>query len=178
MGLPIHRTPSRLPRRFPVGATYVVEGYGGEAGDLRVIARYVVLPGGRRINVPADLSSLRSPRALPFRRRSNSKQSQAKGRIASGGKNSLVGEEPVSGPGVDCMAPGEAPQPLTLNHPALSPGRVKRPGFSYSKRRGRVWTHLFGNRLKNIRPNRGLLFGPDDQIVAMNHLRAAAKAEN
>jgi hypothetical protein len=37
--------PKHLPRRFPVGATYVVdEGYGGEDGDLRVISRYVVLP--------------------------------------------------------------------------------------------------------------------------------------
>src|ERR1700691_2953328 len=53
MGLPIYRMPGRLPRRFPVGATYVVEGFGGAEGDLRVIARYVVLPGGRRINVPA-----------------------------------------------------------------------------------------------------------------------------
>ena len=49
--------PSQLPRRFPVGATYVVEGFGGAEGDLRVIARYVVLPGGRRINVPIDLSN-------------------------------------------------------------------------------------------------------------------------
>ena len=39
MGLPM------LPRRFPVGAKYVVEGYGGEKGNLRLIARYVVLPG-------------------------------------------------------------------------------------------------------------------------------------
>jgi hypothetical protein len=90
MGLPIYRMPGRLPRRFPVGATYVVEGFGGAEGDLRVIARYVVLPGGRRINVPADLSSPGSPRALPFRRRSNSKQSQVKGRIASGGKKSAA----------------------------------------------------------------------------------------
>jgi hypothetical protein len=45
MGLPIDRLSSRLPRRFPVGAKYVVEGYGGEEGKLRVIARYVVLPG-------------------------------------------------------------------------------------------------------------------------------------
>jgi hypothetical protein len=37
MGLPI------LPRRFPVGAKYVVEGYGGEKGNLRLIARYVVV---------------------------------------------------------------------------------------------------------------------------------------
>ena len=67
MGLPIHRTPSRLPRRFPIRATYVVEGYGGEEGDLRVTARYVVLPGGRRINVPADLSQSVSARARAFR---------------------------------------------------------------------------------------------------------------
>ena len=57
MGLPIDRLFSRLPRRFPVGAKYVVEGYGGEEGNLRLIARYVVLPGGRRINVPADLTN-------------------------------------------------------------------------------------------------------------------------
>jgi hypothetical protein len=68
MGLPIDRLSSRLPRRFPVGAKYVVEGYGGEEGNLRVIARYVVLPGGRRINVPADLSQPASPRARAFRR--------------------------------------------------------------------------------------------------------------
>ena len=43
---------SRLPDRLPVGATYVVEGFGGDEGNFRVIARYIVLPGGRRINVP------------------------------------------------------------------------------------------------------------------------------
>ena len=68
-----------LPRRFPVGAKYVVEGYGGEKGNLRLIARYIVLPGGRRINVPADLSQPASSRALAFRRRSNSKRSHAEG---------------------------------------------------------------------------------------------------
>ena len=51
MGLPIYRH-KELPRRFPVGAKYVVEGYGGEEGSLRIIARYIVLPSGRRINVP------------------------------------------------------------------------------------------------------------------------------
>ena len=73
MGLPI------LPRRFLVGAKYVVEGYGGEKGNLRLIARYVVLPGGQRINVPADLSQPVSPRAMALRRRSNSTRSHAKG---------------------------------------------------------------------------------------------------
>ena len=60
--------PSQLPRRFPVGATYVVEGFGGAEGDLRVIARYVVLPGGRRIDVPTNFSN-----AAARRRSSSSK---------------------------------------------------------------------------------------------------------
>jgi hypothetical protein len=55
MSLPTNRLSTPLPKRFPVGARYVVEGRGGENGHLRVFSRYVVLPGGRRINVPADL---------------------------------------------------------------------------------------------------------------------------
>jgi len=51
MALPKSRSERRLPRRFPVGAKYVVEGYGGAEGQLRVIARYVILPGGRRISL-------------------------------------------------------------------------------------------------------------------------------
>ena len=86
MGISINRSPGQLPRRFPVGATYVVEGYGGEEGQLRVIARYVVLPGGRRINVPADVSTLAAPRVLAFRRRAGAKQSSPKNRPASSGK--------------------------------------------------------------------------------------------
>jgi hypothetical protein len=77
MSASTYRTPTRLPRRFPVGAKYVVEGYGGEEGNFRVIARYVVLPGGRRINVPPDISAPQ-PRALAFRRRTNAKQSAPK----------------------------------------------------------------------------------------------------
>jgi hypothetical protein len=56
MRLPIDRQSSPLPKRFPVGARYVVEGRGGEDGHLRVFSRYIVLPGGQRINVPSDLS--------------------------------------------------------------------------------------------------------------------------
>ena len=58
MRLPIDRQSSPLPKRFPVGARYVVEGRGGEDGHLRVFSRYIVLPGGQRINVPSDLSKL------------------------------------------------------------------------------------------------------------------------
>jgi hypothetical protein len=56
MRLPIDRQSSPLPKRFPVGARYVVEGRGGEDGHLRVVSRYIVLPGGQRINVPSDPS--------------------------------------------------------------------------------------------------------------------------
>jgi len=56
MRLPIDRQSSPLPKRFPVGARYVVEGRGGEDGHLRVFSRYIVLPGGQRINIPSDLS--------------------------------------------------------------------------------------------------------------------------
>jgi hypothetical protein len=85
MGSSTYRTSTRLPQRFPVGAKYVVEGYGGDEGNFRVIARYVVLPGGRRINVPADISSP-PPRALAFRRRANAKQSPPKNLATANGK--------------------------------------------------------------------------------------------
>ena len=56
---------NRLPKSFPVGAVYVVEGKGGQHGRLNVSARYVVLPSGKRIDVAAK------PReaAAPVRRR-------------------------------------------------------------------------------------------------------------
>jgi hypothetical protein len=80
MRLPTSDTPSRLPRRLPIGATYVVEGFGGGEGKLRVIARYVLLPDGQRINIPADLSSSMA-RSLPFRRRPDAnKRSQGANR--------------------------------------------------------------------------------------------------
>ena len=58
MRSPIDRSAGALPKRFPVGARYVVEGRGGEEGRLRVFSRYVVLPGGQRINVPSNFGPL------------------------------------------------------------------------------------------------------------------------
>jgi hypothetical protein len=40
-----------LPKSFPVGAVYVVEGRGGQYGHLRISARYLVLPDGQRVEV-------------------------------------------------------------------------------------------------------------------------------
>jgi hypothetical protein len=70
VGAPSNYRPSQLPRRYPVGATYVVEGVGGAEGHLRIIARYIVLPGGRRINVPALrlVSPVPTLKALPNQR--------------------------------------------------------------------------------------------------------------
>ena len=69
MNLPAKRQPSRLPKRFPVGSTYVVEGRGGENGQLLVLSRYVVLPSGQRINVAADFGGPASPRSRGGSRR-------------------------------------------------------------------------------------------------------------
>jgi len=75
-----------LPERLPIGATYVVEGRGGAEGNFRTIARYVVLPSGRRINVPADPHRPAAARALPLRNRANAEQSAASGRYRGGQK--------------------------------------------------------------------------------------------
>ena len=91
MNAPIDGLPEHLPHRFPVGATYVVEGYGGEEGYLRVISRYVVLPGGRRINVPsADRPSVPA-RAIGFRRGAKPKQSRAKSLFRARAKKFATG---------------------------------------------------------------------------------------
>ena len=78
MSIQTREVVSRLPDRLPVGATYVVEGFGGDEGNFRVIARYILLPSGQRINVPADLSSQPAPRAVAFRRRASTKKSQSR----------------------------------------------------------------------------------------------------
>lgn len=70
----------RLPKSFPVGAVYVVEGTGGHYGCLSVSARYVVMPSGKRIDVPVKP---REMAAAPARRHLRLVSS---GRPASGRK--------------------------------------------------------------------------------------------
>jgi hypothetical protein len=55
-----------LPRSFPVGAVYVVEGRGGQYGHLRISARYLVMPDGQRVDV---LSKFGRADRIPARRR-------------------------------------------------------------------------------------------------------------
>ncbi len=44
----------RLPRRFPVGPRYVVEGVPAAQGQLRVISRLLVLPNGQQFDLTHD----------------------------------------------------------------------------------------------------------------------------
>jgi hypothetical protein len=86
MNLPMPNQFKSLPKRLPVGAKYVVEGRGGETGKLRVSARYVVLPTGRRINVAGDVERAPAARIAGLRRdRGRGKpQNRAKTRSPAG----------------------------------------------------------------------------------------------
>ena len=81
MHLPAERQPSRLPKRFPVGTTYVVEGRGGEDGAF---ARVFTLCGPARR--PAHQSRRRFQRAgLQPRARGRSARPQRKSGAKSAG---------------------------------------------------------------------------------------------
>jgi hypothetical protein len=99
MDRPIDHFFRLLPEQLPVGASYVVEGYGGETGNLRVISRYVLLPDGRRINVPADFG-LPAARRRSARRR-NRLQRKAKNRPFATRKKIQRNEEPLADPNVN-----------------------------------------------------------------------------
>jgi len=57
---------SRLPRRFPVGTRYVLEGVPAKEGQLTVISRLLVLPNGQQFDLTDDSRELRPRR--PARR--------------------------------------------------------------------------------------------------------------
>ncbi|HEY2245468.1 MAG TPA: hypothetical protein VGH47_14820 [Xanthobacteraceae bacterium] len=80
---------SRLPKRFPVGTTFVVEGRaiaadGKNDENLRVFSRFVVLPGGRRIDLGGDSA------AVTRSRRTRSRSRQAAAPRASAGAKKIV----------------------------------------------------------------------------------------
>jgi hypothetical protein len=82
----------RLPRSFPVGAVYVVEGRCGQYGHLRISARYLIMPGGQRVDV---LSKFGHPDRVRGRRRqpqTRQPHNHAPGRTAASAKKiALVG---------------------------------------------------------------------------------------
>jgi hypothetical protein len=55
---------SRLPRRFPVGTRYVIEGRAG-----RICLRYLEFPDGRKVDLPADLAARTKARSVSARGR-------------------------------------------------------------------------------------------------------------
>jgi hypothetical protein len=96
MPLSLRHKFNRLPKRFPVGTTFVIEGRSVPGDDdnsrqLRVFSRFVVLPGGRRIDlgvVSGGASRTRRTRSRtqqnPPRRRSNRSK-----KIVTGGGTTL-----------------------------------------------------------------------------------------
>jgi len=55
----------RLPKQFPVGTRYVIE---GRAGHVHL--RYLEFPDGRHVDLPAELAERSHSRAARARRRS------------------------------------------------------------------------------------------------------------
>jgi hypothetical protein len=69
----MRRRAAELPEYFPLGTRYVVEGKNTAQGVLRVSARYVLFPDGRRVDLPlkvvaAPPLSPRDPLSLRARR--------------------------------------------------------------------------------------------------------------
>jgi len=94
MPLSIRHKLSRLPKRFPVGTTFVVEGRpvsanGKNHGQLRVFSRFVVLPGGRRIDLGSDATTLTRSRRPRRSRRSDTPSAPTR---APSGSKKIVSE--------------------------------------------------------------------------------------
>jgi hypothetical protein len=94
MPLSIRHKLNRLPKRFPVGTTFVIEGRaippdGKNNGHLRVFSRFVVLPGGRRINLGGDVLDVTRNRRRPSRSRQGGQGAPAR---ASSGAKKIVTE--------------------------------------------------------------------------------------
>jgi hypothetical protein len=77
----------RLPKHFPAGTVYVVEGCGGQNGRLEVSSRYVVMPGGQRLEIPTEFG-----RSFPMRSRyGRHLRRHGKNRSAAGSKEFRAG---------------------------------------------------------------------------------------
>ncbi|MEA2993339.1 MAG: hypothetical protein QOD40_2259, partial [Alphaproteobacteria bacterium] len=51
----------RLPKRFPAGTKYVVEGKSAGEGQVHIFSRYLVFPDGTCLDLPPDSQELSSP---------------------------------------------------------------------------------------------------------------------
>jgi hypothetical protein len=105
MHLSLGRNVSNLPKQFPVGTIYVIEGHGGEDGNLRVFSRYVVLPDGQHINLGADPENVPEKHALgleprvvpgPVPSRARRRRSRQAAAAQSGGKRRSTRSKKIS----------------------------------------------------------------------------------
>jgi hypothetical protein len=55
-----------LPRRFPAGTRYVIEGRRGKSGKLQIVSRQLILPNGQQIDL--NVTSYDRPRAERLKR--------------------------------------------------------------------------------------------------------------
>ena len=114
--------------------------------------------------IPAVISPVRPPHGRAAARR-GAMEPQPGQRAPPAGQRKLWFEpEPLASAAVKSQTPGEAPQPLTLNHPASNPGRISGRGSSF----------LGSAQVAAV----CALFPAHDQIVAMDHLGPAGKAQD
>jgi hypothetical protein len=78
----MRRQAVRLPKRFPVGTKYVIEGRCDEDGVFHTSARYVLLPNGRHIDLPKKSIAHKtvSPSIVPRRAPALSRPRRARSR--------------------------------------------------------------------------------------------------
>lgn len=60
----------RLPKRFPVGTKFIVQGKQRGDGGLHIFSRYLVFPDGRCLDLPSDPQES-APRAAADERKRN-----------------------------------------------------------------------------------------------------------
>lgn len=78
------RQSPRLPKRFPDGTRYVVEGRAGVQGVFHVSARYVVFPNGRRVDLlPRTVTGLTCKRPAAGKRRTERRRSDGALRLGA-----------------------------------------------------------------------------------------------
>jgi hypothetical protein len=83
----------RLPKHFPAGTVYVVEGCGGQHGRLEVSSRYVVMPSGQRLEIPMEFGNpvpMRSRHGRRLRRHGKSRPVARSKEFRAGAKKFVV----------------------------------------------------------------------------------------
>ena len=170
MQLSAGHKPNRLPKRFPVGTTYVVEGSGGEHGAIARISRAMWSCRADNASISRTISAVISPvrprlgRAAAARRAAIELQARVKS-AASRAKKIMA-------------RAGTTRQrsPLMVRCRAKPPS----PSPSITRRRTPValaaGVHLFRGSAQIAAGC--ALFPAHDQIVAMDHRGPAGKAQD